>query len=78
VHDYFAWMLSVRRAGVTKAFRSLKDVAGVETGRGNVRVINRAALIEAALGSYGAAELEYQKLFGYSISKDLTETGRAP
>jgi CRP-like cAMP-binding protein len=73
VHDYFAWMLAVRRAGVTEAFRSLKDIGAVETGRGNVRVISRAALIEAAQGSYGAAEAEYQKLFGYSISKDQSE-----
>jgi CRP-like cAMP-binding protein len=73
VHDQFSFMLAVRRAGVTEAFHDLKNVGGVDTGRGKVRVLSRAALIEAARGSYGAAEAEYEKLFGYPISRERKE-----
>jgi CRP-like cAMP-binding protein len=71
VHEHFAWMLAVRRAGVTEAFKVLKDIGAVASRRGMAQVFDRAALVEAAHGSYGAAEAEYQKLFGYAISKDV-------
>jgi CRP-like cAMP-binding protein len=73
VHDQLALSLAVRRAGVTEAMKTLKDHGGVDTGRKMIRVLDRQALIEAARGSYGAAEVEYEKLFGLSISKDAPE-----
>ncbi|HEY8578444.1 MAG TPA: Crp/Fnr family transcriptional regulator [Beijerinckiaceae bacterium] len=73
VHDHFAWMLAVRRAGVTEAFRTLKDAGGVWTGRAMVRIVDRQALVDAAHGSYGAAEAEYEKLFGCPLSKQPSQ-----
>lgn len=64
VHDFFSWMLAVRRAGVTDSFRTLRSHGCIETGRGLVRIIDRDMLIELASGSYGPAEAEYQKLLG--------------
>jgi CRP-like cAMP-binding protein len=69
VHDFFAWMLAVRRAGVTEAFTALKREGGISTARGKITILNREALVAAAKGSYGPAEAEYERLFGYSISK---------
>ncbi|HEY8580773.1 MAG TPA: Crp/Fnr family transcriptional regulator [Beijerinckiaceae bacterium] len=74
VHDYFAWMLAVRRAGVTEAFSHLRSIGAIETGRGRLRVIDRTLLVEAARGSYGPAEAEYERLFGWSISRSERES----
>ncbi|HEY8579005.1 MAG TPA: Crp/Fnr family transcriptional regulator [Beijerinckiaceae bacterium] len=62
-HDQFAWMLAVRRAGVTESFRELKRLGAVDTSRGKVRIVDREALIAAAKGSYGPAEADYERLF---------------
>jgi hypothetical protein len=70
VHEYFAWMLAVRRAGVTEAIAALKNVGAIQTGRKLIHVLDRSLLLEAAQGSYGTPEIEYEKLFGFSISKD--------
>jgi CRP-like cAMP-binding protein len=64
VHDYFAWMLAVRRAGVTDAVGSLKKLGAVQTGRALSEFLIGGLLIQAAEGSYGQPEAEYQKLFG--------------
>jgi CRP-like cAMP-binding protein len=64
VHEFFSWMLAVRRSGVTEAFKSLRAHGCVETGRGFIKILDRATLIELAGGSYGPAEAEYERLMG--------------
>lgn len=64
VHDFFSWMLAVRRAGVTESFKNLRSHGCIETERGLVRILDRNMLIELASGSYGPAEAEYEKLLG--------------
>lgn len=68
VHEYIAWMLGVRRAGITNAAGALRAAGAIETGRGLVRIIDRQALFERANGSYGQPEFEYEQIFGLSVS----------
>lgn len=68
VHEFFAWMLAVRRAGVTEAMTELRNQHAIETRRGRLVVIDRQILIELASGSYGPAEAEYARLMGVSPS----------
>lgn len=70
-HDFFAWMLAVRRAGVTDALKSLRSLGGIETGRGSTIVLDRARLLEVAGGAYGPAELEYERLLGPMLPRPL-------
>ncbi|MDB5570734.1 MAG: transcriptional regulator, Crp/Fnr family [Hyphomicrobiales bacterium] len=69
VHDFFSWMLAVRRAGVTEAFKSLRANGCIEVGRGKITIVDRAALIELSSGSYGPAEAEYERLVGVAPSR---------
>lgn len=68
VHEFFAWMLAVRRAGVTEAMTELRNQHAIETKRGRLVVLDRQILIELASGSYGPAEAEYSRLLGVSPS----------
>lgn len=61
-HDFFAWMLAVRRAGVTAAMQSLEDRGAISRGRARVVVEDRDILIELAATSYGQAEAAYERL----------------
>ena len=64
VHEFFSWMLAVRRAGVTEALRELRLHGAISTGRGTVKILDRDMLIELASGSYGPPEAEYERLLG--------------
>jgi CRP-like cAMP-binding protein len=63
-HEFLALMLGARRASVTLALSDLQKRGVVRMVRGCITIQNRAALEEAANGSYGAPEAEYRKLFG--------------
>lgn len=62
VHEFFSWMLGVRRAGVSQALGDLQASGAILTRRGVIVIRDRNALIERANGSYGHAEAEYAKL----------------
>ncbi len=63
-HEFLAVMLGTRRAGVTVAINEFQKRGLVQTKRGAIILKDRAALEEAANGSYGAPEAEYRQLFG--------------
>jgi CRP-like cAMP-binding protein len=63
-HEFLALMLGVRRAGVTEALKSLKRQKLIETGRNQVRILNRKGLERIAGNSYGIPEKEYRRLIG--------------
>lgn len=68
VHDFFSWMLAVRRAGISEAVKELRSHGAIDTRRGRVIILDRDALIELASGSYGPAEAEYKRLLGMPLS----------
>lgn len=66
-HDVLARALGVRRPGVTTAIHVLEGRGLVRATRGQVAVLDRAGLEEAAGGSYGAPEAEYERLIGCGV-----------
>ncbi|NKI97574.1 Crp/Fnr family transcriptional regulator [Rhizobacter sp. SG703] len=66
-HEFLAYMLGVRRVGVTAAAGVLQAGGLIEYHRGELRVVNRAGLEAAACSCY----LADRRIYGLSI-------GRAP
>ena len=63
-HEFMAWMLGVRRAGVTEALAKLRLAGAIQTGRGRIAILSRSKLKDEAGGSYGRPESEYAAAFG--------------
>jgi CRP-like cAMP-binding protein len=63
-HEFLAQMLSVRRPGVTIALSRLERSGLIEAERGAITILDREGLRELCKEAYGAAEAEYERLFG--------------
>ena len=63
-HEFLALMLGVRRAGVTEAVNSLKKQKLIDTGRGEIIVLDRTGIERIARKSYGTPEAEFKRLIG--------------
>jgi CRP-like cAMP-binding protein len=63
-HEFLAFMLGVRRAGVTLAMSGLQEAELVRYARGRVTVIDRAGLEIASCECYAVVRAQYERLFG--------------
>jgi CRP-like cAMP-binding protein len=63
-HDYIAFLLGVRRPGVTTALHILEGKRLIRSLRGLVVVLDRKGLEEFAQGCYGVPEQEFERLIG--------------
>lgn len=63
-HQFLAFMLGVRRAGVTVAMRALQRNGVVEYRRGNVRIADRAGLEAQSCECYETVRAHYARLLG--------------
>ena len=63
-HEFLALMLGARRASVTNALAEFQKQQVLLVKRGTIAIKDRAALEDAANGSYGIPEAEYRRLFG--------------
>jgi len=63
-HEFLAKMLACRRPGVTVGLHLLEGKGYIRSNRGQIIMLSRAGLVEEANGSYGFAEMEYERLLG--------------
>ncbi len=63
-HELIAFMLGVRRAGITTALSLLEARGLVNPKRGAISISDREGLKRAANGAYGRPEAEFNRLFG--------------
>lgn len=63
-HGFLSLMLGVHRPGVTVALHTLEGASMIRAKRGLITVRDRGKLEDAAGGSYGVAEAEYERLIG--------------
>ena len=59
---FLSIMLGVRRPGVTEALNIMEGLGLIKASRGAVRVLDRPGVMVCANGSYGIAEVEYERL----------------
>ena len=62
--EFLAYMLGMRRVGITLAAGTLQRAGLIEYNRGKMRVLNRAGLEAAACGCYAADQKAYRELLG--------------
>ena len=61
-HEFLAFMLCVRRSGVTAAMRALRDAGIVQYTRGHMEVLERRKLEGAACECYGIVRANFERL----------------
>jgi CRP-like cAMP-binding protein len=62
--EFLAYMLGVRRVGITKAASSLQTRRLIHYSRGNITVLDRRGLKAAACGCYKADRDSYERMLG--------------
>lgn len=59
--EFLAFMLGVRRAGVSVAMNELQRAGAIEIGRGRVRIVDRAGLERASCECYGVMNAHHEQ-----------------
>jgi CRP-like cAMP-binding protein len=63
-HEFLAFMLAVRRPGVTETLNTLQEQGLITNSRGMIQITDRAGLEAAACECYRTVQDEYNRLLG--------------
>lgn len=63
-HIFLAYILGVRRVGITKAALSLQEQGLISYRRGDITILNRGGLEAAACGCYRTGRETYERILG--------------
>jgi CRP-like cAMP-binding protein len=63
-HVFLAYMLGVRRVGITKAANMLQQKNIISYQRGDITILDRAGLEAASCGCYRADKEIYERILG--------------
>ncbi len=77
-HERLARLLGSFRPGVTIAAHRLQEHGIIATGRGSIRVIDRARLTDESCECYEAVASEYERLLGAEAAQQLSATSDIP
>jgi CRP-like cAMP-binding protein len=77
--EKIAYLLGVRREGVTRAARTLRNLGVIESRRGHIKVLDRAKLEDLSCECYAVVKAESDFLLPYSCLMHQHDGGaRAP
>jgi CRP-like cAMP-binding protein len=65
-HVFLAYILGVRRVGITKAANSLQKQKLISYRRGDITILDRIGLEAASCGCYQADKEIYERIMGYN------------
>ncbi|MFI3155589.1 MAG: Crp/Fnr family transcriptional regulator [Methylococcaceae bacterium] len=69
-HVFLAYILGVRRVGITKAAHSLQQQKLISYHRGNITILDRVGLEAASCGCYRADTETYDHILGHSDDRN--------
>lgn len=77
-HEFLAYMLGVRRVGVTQAARALHERGLINYSRGDIRILDNTRLERMSCQCYERGKEMYEQILGSSLRRGVRPSRRGP